>query len=182
MSGRFEAAAIRQLRQGRVLVHATEGVFGLACRANRADACARIAALKGRNTNKRFIVVVAAFAQISAVLDLANIDMERIVASWPGPETWIFPARWAAPRWLCGRDRTIAVRVTGHPQFARLCIAAGPLVSTSANLQGRRAAVDLLQARHYFHNAVDCYLAGDLLEPGRPSRIRNAHSGLALRS
>jgi len=177
----LEAVAIRQLRQGGVVVHATEGVFGLACRANQADACDRIAGLKGRRTSKRFIVVVAAFAQISAVLDLAGVNMERIVASWPGSETWIFPARWAAPRWLCSRDHTIAVRVTGHPQFARLCAAVGPLVSTSANLQGRRSAANLLQARHYFRNAVDCYLPGDLLAPGRPSRIRNAHSGLVLR-
>ncbi|TDJ69842.1 MAG: hypothetical protein E2O35_00765, partial [Proteobacteria bacterium] len=43
-----ESTAIRHLQHGNVIVHATEGVFGLGCRAYDQHACARVAALKGR--------------------------------------------------------------------------------------------------------------------------------------
>ena len=177
----LESAAIHKLRRGRVIAQATEGVFGLGCRAFDEDACARLAALKGRGQDKRFIVVVADFAQIRAALHLQEMSLARIFASWPGPETWVFPAATAAPRWLGSEDRTIAVRVTGHPQLARLCAAVGPMVSTSANLPGRKPALNLLQVRHYFGTAIDFYLAGELITPGRVTRIRDARSGSPLR-
>jgi len=176
-----ESTAIRHLQHGNVIVHATEGVFGLGCRAYDQRACARVAVLKGRRT-RPFIVVVSDFAQIVTAVDVAQVDFALICASWPGPETWILPAARTAPRWLCGDNCTIAVRVTGHVQFARLCAVAGPMVSTSANQPGRKPAQNLLQARNYFGATVDFYLNGALETPGRPTRIRDATSGLALRS
>jgi L-threonylcarbamoyladenylate synthase len=177
-----ERVAARRLRNGGLIAHATEGVFGLGCHAFDEDACARVALLKGRSSKKPFIVVVAEFAQIAAVADQTRVDFRAISASWPGPETWIFPATTAAPRWLISDQRTIAVRVTAHGQFNRLCMAVGPIVSTSANLPGRRPALNVLQARRYFGHTVDFYLPGMLTSPGRPSRIRDARSGSALRS
>ncbi len=170
------------LRSGRVIVHPTEGVFGLACRALDERACSFVSKLKQRSPKQSFIVVVADFRQIEFAVEQAQIDFSAINASWPGPETWVFPATRAAPRWLTSADRTIAVRVTGHEQFARLCTSVGPIVSTSANPKGRRPALDLLQSRRYFGYMVDFYLGGSLTVPGRPSRIRDAASGLALRA
>ncbi len=177
----LESAAIRELRRGRVIAQATEGVFGLGCRAFDQGACARLAALKGRAKNKRFIVVVADFAQISRALHPQGTALEEVLASWPGPETWVFPVAPAAPRWLRGEDRTIAVRVTAHRQLARICAAVGPIVSTSANPPGRKPALNLARVRGYFGRKVDFYLAGDLITPGRATRIRDARSGLLLR-
>lgn len=176
-----EAAAIRHLRRGNLLAHATEGVFGLGCRALDADACARLARLKGRSRKKAFIVVAADFSQIAAMVDLDHVEYSVISASWPGPETWVLPFAATAPRWLGSEAHTIAVRVTAHPQFARLCRAVGPMVSTSANLPQRKPALNLLRARHYFGTRVDFYLDGRLLRPGRPSRIRDASRGLSIR-
>ena len=176
-----ESAASRRLRQGQVIVHPTEGVFGLACRALDSRACGIVGALKRRSPKQAFIIVVADFRQIQSAVDLCQVDLAPISASWPGPETWVFPATQLAPSWLTGVDGTIAVRVTGHAQFARLCTEVGPLVSTSANPKGRQPALNLLQARRYFGSSVDFYLGGNLAVPGRPSRIRVATSGLSLR-
>ncbi len=177
-----ERVAARRLRDGGVVAHATEGVFGLGCRAFDEDACARVALLKGRSSKKPFIVVVAEFAQIAAATDETQIDFRAISATWPGPETWVFPATRAAPRWLISDQCTIAVRVTGHGQFTRLCMAVGPIVSTSANLPGRSPALNVMQARRYFGHTVDFYLPGKLTSAGRPSRIRDARSRSAIRS
>jgi len=177
-----ENIAIRTLRAGGIIVHATEGVFGIAGRAFDRSACAAVAALKFRSRNKPFIVVAADFAQVAALADATAVGFDPARAGWPGPETWILPVSRTAPRWLYGSARTIAVRVTAHPQFIRLCRAVGPVVSTSANPQGRSPALNLLDARRYFGAAIGFYLPGELLTPGRPSRIRDGRSGRSLRS
>jgi L-threonylcarbamoyladenylate synthase len=177
-----EFGAIRRLHSGEIVAHPTEGVFGLGCRAMDMEACRRVAELKRRSPKQPFITVVADFRQIEAAVDLSQIDFGAIAASWPGPETWIFPATIAAPKWLVSRESTMAVRVTGHAQFARLCAAVGPMISTSANPKSRQPALNLIQAHRYFGRSVDFYLNGELNAPGRPSRIRDAGTGLHIRA
>ena len=181
MSRLTEAYAIDRLRRGLVGVNATEGVFGLCGRAFDLSACARIAALKRRSTDKSFIVVVADFAQIESVVKFSSTEFMALPKNTYGAETWILPASAIAPSWLLSTAGTIGVRVTRHPQFARLCKAAGPLVSTSANLPGRSPALNLLRARRYFADKVDFYLPGRLINPGRVSTIRDARTSNIIR-
>ena len=66
---------------------------------------------------------------------------DAVLASWPGPNTWLMPCQPAAPGWLRGAHATLAVRVTAHPLAAALCRAfGGAIVSTSANRAGRPPA------------------------------------------
>lgn len=87
---------------------------------------------------KGLILIAASFDQLKPYIDDSRLsDAQRAVifASWPGPVTFVFPARPDTPRWLTGRFDSLAVRVTDHPLVIELCEAYGkPLVSTSANL------------------------------------------------
>lgn len=177
----LETLALDCLKRGEVIVNATEGVYGLAARAHDERACGALSRLKSRGRAKPFIVVAAAFSQIAAMIDVREIDLEPIIADWPGPETWILPAARATGKWLVSRQGTLAVRITAHPQFARLAAGAGPLISTSANPPGRPPAMNRLTARRYFGHRVACYLPGELIQPGIPSRIRDGRSGISLR-
>lgn len=177
----LEMVAVDRLKRGGVIVNATEGVYGLAARAWDEQACARLSGLKSRGPAKPFIVVAADFSQLAAVINATNSELERAAASWPGPETWILRAARGAPKWLVSRSGTLAVRVTAHPQLARLAATAGPLISTSANPPGRPPALNPLTARRYFGDRIACYLPGRLLRPGVPSRIRDSRSGISLR-
>jgi len=177
----LETVAIDRLKRGGVIVNATEGVYGLAARAQDESACATLSRLKSRGPAKPFIVVAADFRQVAAMVDVSEIDLEYVTATWPGPETWILPASRVTPQWLVSRQGTLAVRITAHAQLARLATAVGPLISTSANPPGRPPALNRLAARQYFGNRVACYLPGSLLRPGVPSRIRDSRSGLSLR-
>jgi L-threonylcarbamoyladenylate synthase len=165
-----------------LIVHATEGVFGIGCSAFNRDACRAVAELKSRGRNKPFILVAADIVQIASWvrLDLSDFSVDR--AGWPGPETWILPSKSEAPSWLRGIDRTIAVRISAHPQVQSLCRAVGPLVSTSANPPGRKPALCLLQARRYFGGRIKFYLPGRLINPGKASRIRDGRSGTLRRA
>ena len=115
-----------------------------------------------RLTAKGLILIASDFRQLAAYLQpLGANPRRRVLATWPGPVTWLLPARPETPWWLTGKHGTLAVRVTAHPLAAALCAAAGgALVSTSANPSGLRPARSALRVRRMFGNGVDFILHG----------------------
>lgn len=173
--------AARVLRAGGVIAYPTEAVFGLGCAPQFRDATARIMAIKRRKPGKGFIIVAARIEQVQRFIDISSIDLKPILATWPGPVTWILPAGRATPPWLIGSHRTIAIRVSAHPVVRQLCEAAGPLVSTSANPSGRAPARSSARVRSYFPGILDYIVPGKVNTAAAPSEIREAESGLVLR-
>lgn len=173
--------AAEVLRGGGVILHATEGVWGLACDPFDSRAVTRILTLKRRGVSRGLIVVGSTTGDFAA--EIGGLDpqaLQAVEASWPGPVTWVVPS-WRFPWWITGGRATVAVRVSGHPQVRALCARfGGPVVSTSANPSGRAAALSALKARAYFHAGVDYVLPGEVLEAGRPSTIHTL-TGQVLR-
>ena len=108
--------------------------------------------------------------------------MAAIQATWPGPVTWLLPARPETPRWLTGDHATLAVRVTAHPLAAALCRRwGGALVSTSANRASRPPARTPLGVRLALGGGPDYILAGACGGAARVSSIRDGMTGAVLR-
>ena len=176
--------AVRALRGGGVIAYPTEAVFGFGCDPCDADAVARLLVLKQRAVHQGLIIIAADVAQLRAIIrPLPPPLAERVLASWPGPVTWLLPARPGVPRWLRGRHRLIAVRVTAHPPTVALCRSfGGALVSTSANRSGHRACTDAACVRRRFGAAVDAIAPGVVGGRSAPSRIVDAASGNVVRA
>ena len=175
--------AAGQLRAGKLLGYPTEAVWGLGCDPLNRQAVADLLALKGRSAAKGLILIAADFAQIEPFLVIDSVQMKnQLLASWPGPVTWIVPCARTTPAWLQGNRGTLAVRVTGHPVAAALCRAfGGPIVSTSANPSGAPPARTQLKARCYFPGVRLHYLPGSTGGRKTPSAIIDARSGIKLR-
>jgi L-threonylcarbamoyladenylate synthase len=184
--------AVRSLRLGGLVLHATEGVWGLACDPFNGVAVAALLALKDRPVSKGLIVIggdAADFAPELTALD--ETQRREVLETWPGAVTWILPNH-RFPAWITGGRDQVAVRVPGHPQPRALAKAfGGPLVSTSANPSGRPPARCAIVARRQFRASAshpeqvfpgprDYVLPGEVLSPGAPSRIRTL-SGEVLR-
>jgi L-threonylcarbamoyladenylate synthase len=168
------AAAI--LHQGGVVAYPTEGVWGLGCDPDDPAAVQRLLDLKGRPWHKGLILIAAESTALAPYLDTPSAEMmTRVKTTWPGPVTWLLPARASVPPWLRGRHRTLAVRVTAHPRAAALCRCfGGALVSTSANPAGHPAARRRLQVQRLFGEAVDYILPGETGDRRGPTEIRDA--------
>ena len=167
------ACAVRVLREGGIVAHATEGVWGLACDPESRAVIRRLLQFKARAVDKGLIVIGASSADFSDELGRLSIAQRtQVCESWPGPVTWVLPnERFAG--WITGGRDQVAVRVPGHPQARALCHAfGGPLVSTSANLAGRPPARSALRARRVLRDGVDYFLPGEVLAPAGPSEIR----------
>lgn len=171
--------AARHVRQGGIIAYPTEGVFGLGCDPCNARAVLKLLHIKKRSTDKGLILIAADIDQLKPFVE--NIPDEAR-QSWPGPVTWLLPARNNVPRYLRGKHDTIAVRVTAHPIAAALCREIGSaLVSTSANLAGQRPATSDRDVRRRFDTKLIYVVPGQTLTPGQPTVIRNAHTGSRIR-
>ncbi|MDO1529797.1 Sua5/YciO/YrdC/YwlC family protein [Fulvimonas sp. R45] len=179
-------AAAALLRAGGVLAYPTEAVYGLGCDPHDRAAFDRIFALKQRPPTQGVLLIAADFAQVERYIDLASVPGEVLAqarASWPGPNTWIFPRSSAVPEWVAGAHAGIALRVTAHAPSIALCRAfGGALVSTSANPHGQPSARSVQAVRDYFGDALDGVLDAPLGGQERPSTIRDALTGAIIRA
>jgi len=175
--------AAQIVRHGGIIAYPTESVYGLGCDPLDPAAVQRLLELKGRSLEKGFILIAASLEQIAPYLaPLGGAALQRLRASWPGPVTWLLPARAGVPDWLCGAHDTLAVRVTAHPLAAALCRELGhPLISTSANRAGQRPARNALRVRCLFDQRLDYILHGPTGGLGRPTEIRDLRSGRVVR-
>jgi L-threonylcarbamoyladenylate synthase len=181
-----DAAAIaHRLRAGNVAAYPTEAVMGLGCDPSNEAAVTRICALKQRSVEQGVLLIAADFSQVVPYVDMAQIPtaaLDRALASWPGPFTWIFPRSERVPAWISGRHAGIALRVTAHAGAAALCSAfGGALVSTSANPHGKPPALDAGEVLSYFPSGIDVLVDAPLGGFAKPSEIRDVLTGELVR-
>jgi L-threonylcarbamoyladenylate synthase len=185
VTGRFAIArAARVVRAGGVVAYPTEAVFGLGCLPRDRQAVKRLLAIKRRSWRKGLILIAADLEQLAPYVVLPpEPQRSAVLATWPGPSTWVLDARRPVPSLISGGRPSLAVRVTAHPVARELCLRAGDaLVSTSANLSRQPPHRQLLRLRRALGGKVDYVLAGALGGAGRPTPIRDARTGRSLRS
>lgn len=176
--------AARCFRQGGIIAYPTEAIYGLGCDPLNWRAIEALLRIKQRSIDKGLILIAAGFEQLLPFIKpLPERQMKPILDSWPGPNTWLFPAAEGLPFWLRGRHDTIAVRVTDHPiaaALSRACVS--PLVSTSANISSHKPAHNATQVRARLGDSADFILTGRTGGQTKPSIIRHAVTGRIIRS
>ena len=168
------ARAAEILACGGITAIPTETVYGLAARAEDADAVAAIFAAKGRPSFNPLIVHVP---DMAAARSLAEWDERaRMLADafWPGPLTMVLPLRSVAglaPAVTGGLD-TLALRCPAHPVMRAVLDRVGvPLAAPSANLS---ETVSPTQADHVLSTLdgrIDAIIDGGTSKQGLESTI-----------
>jgi L-threonylcarbamoyladenylate synthase len=142
--------AHRHLKQGGVLAYATESCFGFGCHPSHYQGLRAIMRLKKRPQTKGMIIIAANLAQALPYLaPLSPADYQTLEADFAAT------TRPSVLPMLRGRHATLAVRVTRHGDAAQLCRALGhALVSTSANLSGKKALTTSKQLKKQYASAL----------------------------
>jgi L-threonylcarbamoyladenylate synthase len=126
-TGAIERAA-EALAAGELVGLPTETVYGLAARADDAQAVGRIFSAKGRPADHPLIVHVADAASAAAFAASLPPVAERLMARcWPGPVTVIVPRRDGVAEAAAGGQATIGLRCPSHPVAQALLRAAAAL-------------------------------------------------------
>lgn len=174
--------AARTVAAGGVIAYPTEAVYGLGCLPTDWP-IRRLLHIKQRSPQKGLILVAASIEQLlSFVVFPDEASRRQVQATWPGPVTWLLPARRGVSSWLTGSHTTLAVRVSAHPLVKTLCHYTGPLVSTSANRAGAEPVRDAARLRAGLGRSLDYVLVGRVGDSRRPTAIRDATTGALIRA
>jgi L-threonylcarbamoyladenylate synthase len=176
--------AVRQIGAGGIIAYPTETLYGLGCDPFNGNTVLHLLALKQRRVEQGLVLVASNFSQLEPLLmPLTAAVRKRVSQPASTPVTWVLPCLPEMPVWLRGKHTSLAVRVTSHPVAAWLCERwGGPLVSTSANIHGRRPATSPLAVRKAFDRQLDYILHGQQLATNKPSEIRDGLTGVVLRT
>lgn len=170
-----QLALLKQALRGTgVFAYPTESVYGLGCDPDDSSAVYRILSMKNRPLEKGLILLASNIEQFAPMTDkLSTQDQEKLLATWPGPITWIIPHFGLVPSYISGGRDTVAVRVSTHPVAAGIAAyLEKPIVSTSANPTGLRPAYTRLKCRNYFGGQLPI-IPGALGELMRPTPIKH---------
>jgi L-threonylcarbamoyladenylate synthase len=169
------------LKRGGVIAYPTESCFGLGCDPRNRAAVQKILRLKHRPWAKGLILVAADLAQVRRYIRPLSAQQQSTLSRyWPGPYTFLLPISRHAPKRVTGKHQTLALRVSAHPEVARLTRQLGPLVSTSANIAGGKPPTRAAEVRRAFGAAVRV-LPGRVGKHKKPSVIIDLQSGKTLR-
>ncbi|PWD67649.1 L-threonylcarbamoyladenylate synthase type 1 TsaC [Pectobacterium versatile] len=184
VSDELMTPVLRELYNEQVIAYPTEAVFGLGCDPDSEVAVNRLLALKQRPRQKGLILIAADFSQLAPYIDDSALSDEQkavMFSTWPGPVTWVLPAKRTTPQWLTGQFSSLAVRVSDHPLVKELCQRYGkPLVSTSANLSGQPPCRTAHEVSQQFGDDFPV-LVGDVGGRMNPSEIRDVLTGELIR-
>ena len=170
------------IREGGIVIHPTETLYGLAADPFNREAVARVGRIKGRGDSAPFILLLG---HASAAHDLANLKgetrrlFERLSREfWPGPLSLVLPARsWLRCPALAGGS-TVAVRVSSCPVARQFAILSGiPILSTSANLSGAPPPASVAAISAAILNQADRILDAGEVAGGQPSTVIDLTQG-----
>ncbi len=176
--GIVRAAAI--LRDGGLVAVPTETVYGLAARADKAEAVSRIYEAKGRPSFNPLIVHVADLDQARTFAEFPDGAVALAKAHWPGPLTLVLPRRSDAH--LAGAVSaglpTIALRVPNHPVMQALLRETGlPLAAPSANRSGFISPTSADHVLASLDGRIEAVLDGGQCDSGVESTIVAVREG-----
>jgi L-threonylcarbamoyladenylate synthase len=168
------ARAAQILESGGLVAVPTETVYGLAARADSAEAVAKIYAAKGRPDFNPLIVHVSGIEQAERYARFPYYAHHLAGTQWPGPLTLVLPRRedaGLAPAVTAGLP-TIALRVPAHPVMQALLAAVDfPLAAPSANRSGFISPTTAQHVLASLDGRIDLVLDGGATSQGVESTI-----------
>ena len=124
------------LAENKILLHPTEGVWGIGCNAKNNTAIERVFDLKKRDRSKKFILLSPSLDSVKEFCLVSKEDIKILEKKWPGPTTFLLEKGSDKYKELSYLNRH-AVRVSAHQPIIDLLGSFGSeIVSTSANISG----------------------------------------------
>lgn len=161
-----------------VVILPTDTLYGICASALSKKAVERIYTIKGRDENKPFIILIDHVNQIKNFgIKLTKEQKVFLEHIWPNPVTVIIPRVSKKFAYLHRQTEALAFRLPKSQKLREFLEKTGPLVAPSANPQGEKPAETIREAKEYFGNTVDRYIAGGR-KVGTPSTIiKLSHTG-----
>ena len=164
-------AYIPKIKKSGIGVLSTDTLYGIVGSAFSKSATTRIYEVKGRSDGKPLIILINSISDIKKFgVTLSKNQEEYLATVWPGPVSVILPCTLKKYSYLHRGTKSLAFRMPRNKRLLALLKKVGPLVAPSANPQGDKPAHTIAEAKKYFGNNVDFYVAGGR-KIGKPSKV-----------
>ncbi|MDD4412166.1 MAG: L-threonylcarbamoyladenylate synthase [Patescibacteria group bacterium] len=150
------------IKQGCVGAIPTDTVYGFVCLAKNSSAAERIINLKGRESDKPFLILANDWKTIAELVDLTTLNKVAFNDYWPGNNTLIMQSKQSIP--FVSNFGTVAIRWPANNFLDKLINKIGePLISTSLNQSGEELIKDSLLAENIFPTLNFLVSVGELI-------------------
>ena len=152
---------VKILKKGGVGILPTDTIYGIHCVASNKEAVERVYETRQRDSDKPCIILISDMQQIElfgiGLFDKTKNFFKKI---WPGRVSIIIPIsreKQEEFEFLHRGEGSLAFRMPDLEIAREIVDQTGPLISTSANLQGQPPAKNIAEAKKYFGDKVDFY-------------------------
>ena len=167
--------AVQVLRQGGVILHATDTVWGLACDATNDEAVRRLNELKSRHPEHPVLVLVADEGHVEELVPHVPDAAWDLMEHSDRPTTIVYPEGRGVSSFLLGSDGSLAIRCIRDPYSAYVIRGLKtPIASTSANVTGGPTPKSFRDVPAVLRNDVDhvsTHRQGEGAGAGQPSMM-----------
>lgn len=126
--------AVQAVKDGKVIIYPTETFFALGGAGRDPEVVRKIREIKARPYHKPLPLIAGSLAQCLEEVEMDSLSLKIAQQFWPGPLSLLVRAREMIPFGVKDSENMVSIRVTPHPDAARLCLMSGtPLIATSAN-------------------------------------------------
>lgn len=155
---------IELLNQGRIGILPTDTIYGIHASIKFPESIDRIYSLRKRDKNKPMIILISSIDDLKRFNIKLNQREQRFLKKiWPNKISIIFDVPSNKLKYLHRDTKSLAFRLPKNEFLQKILNQTGPLVSTSANLEGKPPAENITEAKKYFGDQIDFYLdSGDL--------------------
>ena len=159
--------AVSILKSGGIIIYPTETSYGLGCDYTNKKAVRKIYKIKGRSKGKPFITLVDNIKMAKKYGIINKIAIKLIKKFMPGPLTLIVKGK---------KSEEFTFRISSNKIANSLVKSLGkPLVSTSANISGKRPFYNSKNAIKQFDENVDAIIDAGKIPKIKPSTVVKVH-------
>ena len=161
------------IARGGLIAFRTDTFYGLGVDPLNEEAVRRIHRLKGRETGKPILLLIADTGSADKLIRSKPALFDTLSHSlWPGPLTIVLPAAAALPEDVTAQTGTVGLRLPrdeGVRLLVRNC--GGRLTATSANPSGSEPARSANKVQLYFPTGIDLIVDGGEVTVTKPSTV-----------
>lgn len=130
--------ALAVLKNGGVILYPTDTVWGLGCDATNADAVEKINTIKGRQSDKSFIILLDNDSKLQSYVDEVPEVAYDLIEYAEHPLTIVFSGAKNLAKNVISADGSVGIRIAKHDFVQQLLQRfRKPITSTSANISGQ---------------------------------------------
>ncbi|HNS25176.1 MAG: L-threonylcarbamoyladenylate synthase [Euryarchaeota archaeon] len=149
------------LKEGGLVVYPTDTLYGLGANIFQEEAVKRVYHVKKRSPEKPLSICISRVQDLQRVahMDLKSFQLANKLL--PGPYTLVVKKNPQIPYLITAGSDKVGIRIPDHP-ICRVLSMEFPITTTSANISGEEAPLEVDELVNLFQDQVDLYLdAGD---------------------